>query len=600
MTPRTRTDSAPADDLYAESRARLARPLDAAERLTSAGLGGAFLFAAIGVALLTHSQRSPSLVVVAVLVIAFATLANVEFEVGAGSAIPTQLMFVPMLFLLPLGWVPLAVAAGYWISLNADVVRGRRHQRARARAPVLVLVRVRPGRLCCSSGARALPAGACGRCTSPRSRPSSAPTSRSTLLRERRALGISLRRLVPMAAIAYGVDLALAPLGLLAAFAAIGMSYAFVLLLPVAVLLTIFARERKQRLEQEEELNVAYRRTMLLLGDVIEADDAYTGSHSRSVVDLVSGVAEVLQLSAAERTQAEFTALLHDVGKIRIPKAIIQKPEPLTTEERRLIQTHTIEGELILTQVGGSLAAVGKIVRSCHEWYDGNGYPDRLAGTAIPLIARIVCCCDAWSAMTTDRPYRAALTTEAAIVELRACSGSQFDPRVVDALIAVPEGRRRVRGRAGPGRLSAALRPVVARAPERARGDVEERDRGVDHQARVGAHERDQRAGQVQERPRQEAAGDARTPRAGRRPAVEQPAADRVVPDRVEEQRHRHHDAAVGDRGGGGVRAAGVVRDERGRIRAPPRPSSAGTRSGTGARGRTAPGGAAGCGGSPR
>jgi hypothetical protein len=434
--PRTRTDSAPADDPYVESRARLARPLGAAERLISAGLGGAFLFAAIAVALLTHSQRSPSLVVVAVLVLAFAALANVEFEVGAGSAIPTQLMFVPMLFLLPLGWVPLAVAAGYWISLNADVVRGRRHQQR-----VLVLL--------CSCWYVFGPVGVLLVWGEGAPSWSNWPVYiaalgaqfgadlASTLLRERRALGISLRRLVPMAAIAYGVDLALAPLGLLAAFAAIGMSYAFVLLLPVAVLLTIFARERKQRLEQEEELNVAYRRTMLLLGDVIEADDAYTGSHSRSVVDLVSGVAEVLQLSSAERTQAEFTALLHDVGKIRIPKAIIQKPEPLTTEERRLIQTHTIEGELILTQVGGSLAAVGKIVRSCHEWYDGNGYPDRLAGAAIPLIARIVCCCDAWSAMTTDRPYRTALATEAAIAELRACSGTQFDPLVVDALIAV-------------------------------------------------------------------------------------------------------------------------------------------------------------------
>ncbi len=434
--PRTRTDSAPADDPYVESRARLARPLGAAERLISAGLGGAFLCAAIAVALLTHSQRSPSLVVVAVLVLAFAALANVEFEVGAGSAIPTQLMFVPMLFLLPLGWVPLAVAAGYWISLNADVVRGRRHQQR-----VLVLL--------CSCWYVFGPVGVLLVWGEGAPSWSNWPVYiaalgaqfgadlASTLLRERRALGISLRRLVPMAAIAYGVDLALAPLGLLAAFAAIGMSYAFVLLLPVAVLLTIFARERKQRLEQEEELNVAYRRTMLLLGDVIEADDAYTGSHSRSVVDLVSGVAEVLQLSSAERTQAEFTALLHDVGKIRIPKAIIQKPEPLTTEERRLIQTHTIEGELILTQVGGSLAAVGKIVRSCHEWYDGNGYPDRLAGAAIPLIARIVCCCDAWSAMTTDRPYRTALATEAAIAELRACSGTQFDPLVVDALIAV-------------------------------------------------------------------------------------------------------------------------------------------------------------------
>jgi HD-GYP domain-containing protein (c-di-GMP phosphodiesterase class II) len=259
----------------------------------------------------------------------------------------------------------------------------------------------------------------------------------STLVRERRALGISLRRLVPMAAIAYGVDITLAPLGLLAAFAAVGMSYAFVLLMPVAVLLAIFARERRQRLEQEEELNVAYRRTMLLLGDIIEADDEYTGSHSRGVVELVCGVADVLELSPVQRTQAEFTALLHDVGKIRIPKEIIQKPEPLTPEERALIQTHTLEGELILTQVGGTLKEVGHIVRSCHEWWDGGGYPDRLAGEDIPLIARIVCCCDAWSAMTTDRPYRSALTADAAIAELRACSGTQFDPRVVAAVLEV-------------------------------------------------------------------------------------------------------------------------------------------------------------------
>jgi hypothetical protein len=436
--PRNAPLPAPADidDLYVKSRDRLARPLGGGERLVSAGLGGAFLALAIALALGTSSDRSPSLALVAVLILSFGALANVEFEIGAGSAIPTQLILVPMLFLLPLGWVPLAVAAGYWVSLNADVVRGRRHRERVvvllsscwfAVGPVAVLLAWGEGPPRWShwpvyAAALAAQFGA---------------DLASTLVRERRALGISLRRLVPMAAIAYGVDITLAPLGLLAAFAAVGMSYAFVLLMPVAVLLAIFARERRQRLEQEEELNVAYRRTMLLLGDIIEADDEYTGSHSRGVVELVSGVADVLQLSPVERTQAEFTALLHDVGKIRIPKAIIQKPEPLTTEERALIQTHTIEGELILTQVGGTLKEVGHIVRSCHEWWDGGGYPDRLAGEQIPLIARIVCCCDAWSAMTTDRPYRTALTAEAAIAELRACSGTQFDPRVVAAVLEV-------------------------------------------------------------------------------------------------------------------------------------------------------------------
>jgi HD-GYP domain-containing protein (c-di-GMP phosphodiesterase class II) len=87
--------------------------------------------------------------------------------------------------------------------------------------------------------------------------------------------------------------------------------------------------------------------------------------------------------------------------------------------------------------VGGSLAEIGRLVRSCHERYDGTGYPDHLRGEDIPLVARIVCCCDALNAMTTDRPYRAALTAAEAKAELRACSGTQFDPRVVEAVIRV-------------------------------------------------------------------------------------------------------------------------------------------------------------------
>jgi HD-GYP domain-containing protein (c-di-GMP phosphodiesterase class II) len=108
-------------------------------------------------------------------------------------------------------------------------------------------------------------------------------------------------------------------------------------------------------------------------------------------------------------------------------------------EERRVIETHTIEGERILRQVGGSLAKVGAIVRACHEWYDGTGYPDRTSGEQIPLIARIICCCDAFSAMTTERPYRSARSVPDAVAELRACAGTQFDPRVVDAVIALVE-----------------------------------------------------------------------------------------------------------------------------------------------------------------
>ena len=130
---------------------------------------------------------------------------------------------------------------------------------------------------------------------------------------------------------------------------------------------------------------------------------------------------------------------------MHIPKAIIRKPGPLTPEERAVIERHTIEGERMLNRVGGLLADVGALVRSCHERWDGGGYPDGLAGADIPLVARIVCACDAFSAMTTDRSYRAAMTHGAAVAELRRCSGTQFDPAVVDGLVAVAGGREPAR-----------------------------------------------------------------------------------------------------------------------------------------------------------
>jgi HD-GYP domain-containing protein (c-di-GMP phosphodiesterase class II) len=238
-------------------------------------------------------------------------------------------------------------------------------------------------------------------------------------------------------ALVVSVDGVLAPLGYLAAMSGSVPS----LLAPLLLLwlLNRHAEERRAAIDGAVELGRAYRGTAYLLGDVVEADDAYTGAHSRDVVELSLAVADRLARGVRERRLIELVALLHDVGKIRIPNELIRKPGPLTAEERRLIETHTIEGERLLQKVGGLLAEVGTVVRSCHEWWDGNGYPDGLSGEDIPRVARIICCTDAFNAMTTERPYREARTVPEALAELRRCSGTQFDPAVVAALVDVVE-----------------------------------------------------------------------------------------------------------------------------------------------------------------
>jgi putative nucleotidyltransferase with HDIG domain len=203
----------------------------------------------------------------------------------------------------------------------------------------------------------------------------------------------------------------------------------------------VFARERHDRIEGLLELNSAYRGTALVLGDFVEADDGYTGEHSRGVVRLALAVGEELGLGAERLRNLEFGALLHDVGKIAIPKAIINKPGKLDPTEWEIIQTHTVEGQRMLDRIGGFMRQVGLIVRSHHERWDGTGYPDGLAGDAIPLEARIVSCCDTWNAMRTDRVYRAALSHEVAVAELEASAGTQLDPEVVAALLTIVAGR---------------------------------------------------------------------------------------------------------------------------------------------------------------
>jgi HD-GYP domain-containing protein (c-di-GMP phosphodiesterase class II) len=142
-------------------------------------------------------------------------------------------------------------------------------------------------------------------------------------------------------------------------------------------------------------------------------------------------------MDAREQRSLEFGALLHDIGKLRTPTEMLNKPGSLTDAEWEIVRRHPVDGQEMLTRIGGALADVGVVVRAHHERWDGSGYPDALAGRAIPLAARIICASDSFSAMTTTRSYRAAMPVEDALAELRRCAGSRFDPAVVDAIVAV-------------------------------------------------------------------------------------------------------------------------------------------------------------------
>jgi HD-GYP domain-containing protein (c-di-GMP phosphodiesterase class II) len=143
-----------------------------------------------------------------------------------------------------------------------------------------------------------------------------------------------------------------------------------------------------------------------------------------------------LELTPAELTELRYAAELHDIGKVAIPDSILSKPGPLDDQEWDFMRRHTIIGERILASAP-SLSVVARIVRATHERVDGTGYPDRLAGDAIPLAARIISVCDAYDAMTATRPYRNTVTHAEALAELKRCAGQQFDARVVAAFIRV-------------------------------------------------------------------------------------------------------------------------------------------------------------------
>jgi len=421
-----------------ERRARRLSRLAARERGTLFVSVGAFLTIAIVMVHAIPSDRSPGAFASALFIVLYALAFRLDFEIGTGSAVPTQLVLVPMLFVLPTGIVPIAVASGVLLAALTEYAGGSLHFER-------IFMRLAS---CWHAIGPALVLGLAGE---PEPDLSQWPLYLaalgaqfaldyvSTALRGWATLGEPPRMHLRTMGWVWMIDGGLATVGLAVAFASTDSSSGVLLALPLVALLSIFARDRRVRLDQELELRDAYRGTAFLLGDVVEADDGYTGEHSRDVVELTLSVVDELGLDEQRRRDAEFAALLHDVGKIRVPNDIINKAGPLTDEEWEIVKQHTVEGERLLHRVGGLLGEIGRIIRSCHERFDGTGYPDGLAGEDIPLIARIVYCCDAYNAMTSDRSYRAALPRPEAVAELRRGAGSQFDPAVVDALVAVVE-----------------------------------------------------------------------------------------------------------------------------------------------------------------
>lgn len=185
-----------------------------------------------------------------------------------------------------------------------------------------------------------------------------------------------------------------------------------------------------------ETLERTFLSTVEALANALEANDEYTSSHARWISDMAIRVGSELGLTPVALKRVELAALFHDIGKIGVPSSILTKPGPLTAEERSIIERHPELGERILAPID-QLAEVRPIVRACHERFDGRGYPDGLAGEEIPLEARIIFACDAFHAMTSDRPYRDALPTEEALRRLTEASGSQFDPRVIEVCLRV-------------------------------------------------------------------------------------------------------------------------------------------------------------------
>lgn len=193
------------------------------------------------------------------------------------------------------------------------------------------------------------------------------------------------------------------------------------------------------------ELREVFLETALTLSEALECRDTYTGGHTRRVRDYSMAIGTRLGLSSTDLENLNLASILHDIGKIGVDDAILRKQAPLDKDEFTKMMQHTCIGAEIL-QFVKSMATVVPGVRNHHEKFDGTGYPDALKGENIPYVARIIAVADTYDAMTTDRPYRKALTTEMAIAELERCSGTQFDPDITAVFATLVEEMERAEG----------------------------------------------------------------------------------------------------------------------------------------------------------
>jgi putative nucleotidyltransferase with HDIG domain len=419
-----------------ESRNQRERPMSPKLRRAELLGGGLFLAAAITLALL--GGVPPAVPTGEVYVLGIAVASNIRFDVGSGFTVPTQAVFVPMLFAVPAAIVPLLVVVGVGLGMAPELTRGRMAPSWLLTAPGNSWFAFGPALVLLLTGDHT-PDGAAGILVLALSAQFAFDFAAAALRDRLFDLESSVSALAREVAPIYALDVALTFLGLVVALAASAGygEWPVVMIAPLFLVLRVFSKERQERLEQLTELNDAYQGTALLLGDVVEADDSYTGEHSKSVVRLALEVAEEMGLGPDSTRRVEFGALLHDIGKLAIPNEIINKPGELSAHEWQILRTHTIEGQKMLEKIGGFMGQVGAIVRASHESWDGSGYPDGLQGERIPIEARIVSACDALNAMTTTRAYRRAMPLDLAITELEACAGTQFDPEVVAALLRV-------------------------------------------------------------------------------------------------------------------------------------------------------------------